>query len=227
MKTFLIGVAIVFTSLSVLSQDSENRSVGSFNGIKVGQGIDVYLKKGDKESVRVVTSGIRLEQVQTDVSGSYLKISLRDGNNRGRIDVKVYVTYVNLEKIAASSAANIYSSGTIKADNLQISASSAANVEVSLEANRLDISTSSAGQVEVQGRSRKVTMDVSSAGQIDAYDLEAEEIEVEASSAGSAKVSVASSLEANASSGGSIRYRGNPARSITKSSSGGSVKKIH
>jgi hypothetical protein len=39
------------------------------------------------------------------------------------------------------------------------------------------------------------------------------------------KVSVQSSFVANASSGGSIRYRGNPGKSITNSSSGGSVKK--
>jgi hypothetical protein len=39
------------------------------------------------------------------------------------------------------------------------------------------------------------------------------------------KVSVVSELIAHASSGGSIRFRGNPNKSITDSSSGGSVKK--
>jgi hypothetical protein len=50
-------------------------------------------------------------------------------------------------------------------------------------------------------------------------------VTVETSSAGSVKVNVADALVANASSGGSIRYRGNPSKSITNSSSGGSVKK--
>jgi hypothetical protein len=48
---------------------------------------------------------------------------------------------------------------------------------------------------------------------------------VEASSAGSVKVSASEELDAHASSGGSIRYRGNPDKSVTNSSSGGSVRK--
>jgi hypothetical protein len=70
-------------------------------------------------------------------------------------------------------------------------------------------------------------VEASSAGEIDAYDLEAENVDAEASSAGSIKVNVTKNLTAHASSGGGIRYRGNPDKSITDSSSGGSVKKAN
>jgi hypothetical protein len=79
--------------------------------------------------------------------------------------------------------------------------------------------------VELKGKAKSLTAEASSAGQIDAYDLEAESVTAAASSAGSLKVNVTNNLVAHASSGGNIRYRGNPSKSMTDSSSGGSVKK--
>lgn len=224
MKSFLILVALSLILLTGFGQESQVRSVGSFTGVKVGEAIDVYLKKGDKESVRVEVSGTSASNVLTEVSGSYLKIHMKDGRYRNR-NVKVYVTYVSIEKIRASSAANVFSEGTIKSNSMEISASSAATIEISIDAGFASIEASSAGDVVLEGKAKTLEIDVSSAGEVDAYSLESESVKASASSAGSAKISVSKELSAQASSGGSIRYRGSPAKTNTNSSSGGSVKK--
>jgi hypothetical protein len=162
----------------------------------------------------------------SEVSGGYLRIHMREGHYRDR-SVKVYVTYVKLEKISASSAANVFSSETLKGERLVISASSAASVDLPVDVKNLDISASSAADVELKGVAQSVDLDVSSAGEIDTYDLEADDVSSTASSAGSIKLSVKKSIRAHASSGGTIRYRGNPSQSNTNSSSGGSVRKIN
>jgi hypothetical protein len=215
----LIGVAEVF------GQESQTRSVGAFSGVKVAEGVDVYLRKGDKESVRVEVTGTKPENVVTEVSGSFLKVHMREGNFRNNVDVKVYVTFVSLDKLSASSAGSIFSEGTIAAKGLEISASSAGTIEVALDAESVEVNASSAADIELTGKSKALSVDVSSAGELDAYGLEAQKVQAEASSAGSIKISVVSELVAHASSGGSIRFRGNPSKSITDSSSGGSVKK--
>ncbi|MFZ6012978.1 MAG: head GIN domain-containing protein [Bacteroidota bacterium] len=225
MKNILL--IVLFTGITGLlaAQSSETRSVGSFNGVKAAEGVDVYLKKGDKENVKVEVTGTSIENVITEVSGSYLKVHMKDGRYRSNVDVKVFVTYVQLEKISASSAGSIFSEGVIKSARMDINASSAGTVEVQLDAGTLEATASSAGDMELKGKAKNVTFEVSSAGEVDADDLEAESVNAEASSAGSAKINVTKSLVAHASSGGSIRYRGNPDKSITESSSGGSVKK--
>jgi hypothetical protein len=225
MKNLLALILFFAISLSSLAQQSQTRNLTSFSGVKVAEGIDVYLKKGDKESAKVVATGVDTEDVITEVSGSYLKVHMRQGNYRGSVDVKVYVTYVQVDKLSASSAGSIFTDGPLNAKDLEISTSSAANIEVNIQAGTVEVSSSSAGEVELQGKVKSLNADASSAGEIDAYDLEAESVEVEASSAGSVKVYVTTSLDANASSGGSIRFRGNPGKSVTNSSSGGSVKK--
>ena len=226
MKNLLIIILlVVIAPWKCIAQASETRTIGSFSGVKVTEGIDVYLKKGDKESVRVEVTGTKIENIITEISGSYLRVHMRDGGYRGKIDAKVYVTYVKIDKLSASSAGSIFSEGTIEANDMEVSASSAGSIEITVNARSVESSVSSAGEIELQGKTNSLEVDASSAGQIDAYDLEAKKVSAEASSAGTLKVNAVEELEARDSSGASIRYHGNPNKSITDSSSGGSVKK--
>jgi len=220
-------IALLFFSgiLTSWAQQTEVRQVGSFSGVKSGEAIDVYLKKGDRESVKVEVTSAKLSDVLTEVSGSYLKVHMRSGVYRNRGTIKVYVTYVSLNKISASSASNIFSEGMIKANLMDISVSSAAQIELQIESENLTIDASSAGDIVLEGKAKSLEVEASSAGDVDAYNLESERVEASASSGGSVKINVTKELDAQASSGGSIRYRGNPMKTNSDSSSGGSVKK--
>lgn len=219
--SFLL-ILVAFTS--VIGQESEVRQVGTFKGVKVGEAINVTLKKGDKESVKVKVEGVSPKAVITEISGSYLRIHMADGSYKNR-KVNVDVTYVSLEKISAASASSIVSDGVIKAAGLDISASSAASIEITIDAGAVTADVGSAGDIRLEGKAKSVTVDASSAGVFDAYDLECEMADASASSAGTIKVNASKEIRAEASSAGSIRYRGNPSKSDTKSSSGGSVRK--
>lgn len=228
MKMKALILLFWLSATAAFAQESEMRDVGSFKGIKTGEAIDVYLKKGDKEAVKVVTTGERLSNIITEVSGSYLKIHIRDNSFfRGKSDVKVYVTYVAIDRISASSASNVFSEGIIKAQDMEIHASSAADIEIKLDATDVKVHSSSAADVILEGTAKSIDAEASSSGEVDAYNLQVESGTASASSAGSIKLNVSQGLEASASSGGSVRYRGNPQRTNTHSSSGGSVKKAN
>ncbi len=224
MKALLFALNLV--ACATFAQESETRNVGSFTGVKSGEAIDVYLRKGEKESVKVEATGQKLSNIITEVAGNYLKIHLRDNSFfRGKTDIKVYVTYVTLDMISASSASNVFSEGVIKANSIEIRASSAADIEISLEAINVRVDVSSAGDVILEGKAKSIDAEASSSGDIDAYSLLVETASAQATSAGGIKLNVSEGLEASASSGGGIYYRGNPQRTNTHSSSGGSVKK--
>src|SRR5688572_26825047 len=204
MKKFLVAVFMGITAIAI-AQQTENRSVNSFKGVKVAEGIDVYLKKGDKEALRVEVTGIKTEVVITEVSGDYLKIHMQEGRYKDHT-AKVYVTYIEINKLSVSSAANIFAEGTIKTKQLILSASSAGTIDIQVEVDELEASASSAADLELKGKARSVEIEASSAGEVDAYELNAEIVDVEVGSAGAAKVSATKEIRAEASSGGSIRY---------------------
>jgi hypothetical protein len=89
----------------------------------------------------------------------------------------------------------------------------------------LDVDVSSAGKVVLRGNAAEQVIDVSSAGDYDAHDLISEIVDIHVSSAGSVILKVNNELKANASSAGSIKYRGEPLKVNVHSSSGGSIKK--
>ncbi len=226
MKKILLVVFSMAIALSSYSQKKEERKLPNFDGVKVSNAINLYLKHGNETKAVVEVDGIDLDQVITEVSGGRLRISLRKSNNfRRSIHVKVYLTYKSLEYISASSAADVYSESVIKADDLEVSASSAASMELDIDVSRLDMSVSSAGDLELSGRAGSITGSASSAGDVDAFDLICKRADVRASSAGGIRINVTDEIEARASSGGSVKYKGNPSQSNTDSSSGGSVRK--
>ena len=225
---FVCMFFLLLGSMATMAQQSETRKVGSFKGVGAGEGIYVFLKRGDQTNVRVETDGnTKPSDIITEVSGTYLKIHVRDARDIKNVRAKVYVTYQLLEKISVSSAANVYSDGAIRAKSLQLGCSSAGSIELDLDVTNLDVNVSSAGDVTLKGRARELSIDVSSAGELDAYDLESDVVNIQASSGASAKVSAVKELNANASSGADVRFKGNPSKSRTDSSSGGSVKKSY
>ena len=223
MKVLITVGCLILSLATAMGQQSEVRNIGTFRGIKSAEAIDVYLKKGEKESVKVV-SDRDLSEVITEISGSYLKIHIRDDIKSSKSkSVKVYVTYVAIDKISASSASNVFSDGVITGGAMEIHASSAANIELNLDMTSVEVHVSSAGDVVIEGKAKTIKAEASSAGEVDAYNFQTESAQADVSSGASVKISVTDELEAHASSGGSIRYRGNPKKSNTNSSSGGSV----
>lgn len=224
MKRLLIILLVTVTGLAH-AQKTETRDVGSFKGVKAQTAVDVYLKKGTKESVKITVEGrIEPKDVLTEVSGGILKVGLGNGNYNNT-DVKVYITYVELDKLMANSAGNIFCENVIKSTKLSLSATSSGTIDIQAEVDELEANAGSAGEIRLKGKAQTAVIEAGSAGEVDAYELVANVVKVKAATGASAKVNVVKEIEARAATGGDIRYRGNPERSNTSSSTGGSVKK--
>src|SRR5690606_2841781 len=120
MKRFCAFVILLAVALPVLAQQIEEREPGSFSGVRVSEGIDVYLQQGERERVRVEVEGTDPSNILTEISGSYLKIH-RKGNVFGNnIEAKVDVTYVNIDKPYASSAGSTYSEDPSQSHHMEV-----------------------------------------------------------------------------------------------------------
>lgn len=224
MKRLLIILLVVVTG-SASAQKTETRNVETFSGVKTQAGIDVYLKKGTKESVKIVVEGrIEPQDIRTEVAGGMLKISIENGSFNN-IEVKVYVTYVEVNKLIAYSGANIFGENIIKSSKLSLSTMSSGTIDIQAEVDELEASAGSAGQIELKGSANHALIEAGTAGEVDAYEMVVNTVRVTAVTAGSAKINVVKEIEAKASTGADIRFRGNPERSNTSSTTGGSVKK--
>lgn len=138
---------------------------------------------------------------------------------------------LKLKDVSAKSAeVAVSSSGKIdmaelKADHLKADASSSGKMSLAADINSFDAKVSSSGKISISGSSPEQRISASSSGKIDAYDLEGDDISADVSSSGKASIHAKNSLNASASSGGKISYKGSPDKEKVTAKSGGKVSK--
>ncbi len=200
------------------------RNVGSFKGLKVSAGIDVYLSQGDNQSVTVEADDNLHEYILTEVRGNVLHV-YTEANIRDAERKRVYVTMKDIESAQTSSAGDIVGETPVTAEKLELSASSAGDIKLEIHAREINVDISSSGDMTLKGETDKLRADLSSAGNLKAYELVAKEADINVSSAGDADINVTDKLTARASSAGDIHYTGNPSYVDAHSSSAGGVHK--
>ena len=126
-------------------------------------------------------------------------------NNFKDWHIKVYVSYVNLDGLEASSGASIHGTD-VKFDKLTVKQSSGAMIDLSGNADALHV-------------------DGSSGSMFKGYDLKTTTCQANVSSGADVKVNVTKEISAKASSGGSIRYEGEATIRDMHVSSGVSIRK--
>ncbi len=150
-----------------------------------------------------------------------------------------------LTRMDVSSAARVTSEHRVLCSSIEIDCSSAGAVELDLDAQKLvlDLTSAasfagnvvvqtleadldSAAKCDIEGSAGYCSAESSSAANFQGVGLLCRRAEVDASSGGGIEISIVDELDAEASSGGSVRYKGSPAIVRRSISSGGSIRPI-
>ena len=202
---------------------SEFRNLGSFSGIEVSSGINVYVKFGTvSDSIKVVADENLHELIQTEVKGDILRIRVKKVIREAE-EKNIFISVNSLDRIDVSSAAEIKGENVLVCDGLKINISSAGELDIEIQAEDVNIEMSSSSFALLTGTARKIKADVSSAAHLQASDLISEKCNLKVSSAGNIEVNVSDVLNGDASSAGRIIYQGNPKSTKFNTSSAGKI----
>lgn len=230
--------------------NGENRNVGEFSGIQVSTGVNLVFKQENTTSVKVIADADKLQYIITKVEGGILKVYV---DNKGQKNLKfknlsVNVSSPRMDNIKASSGALFTAISPVRESNMSIDASSGAmvkgmfdvsnnarveassgtSIKVEINAKNVMVKGSSGSDTNIEGRAGSAAFDISSGALCKGENFSADHVEAESTSGGSLSVNASRTLKAKASSGGMIRYRGNPeiTADISKMS-GGTLKPIN
>jgi hypothetical protein len=232
MKQLVIVLACMF-SVMAFAQTKQTRTVGEFSGISSATGIEVEITQGNENSVVVSASKDEfIEKMKTEVDkNGVLKIYMESKkgmgwNNRYNVKLYAYVTYKSINKLMASSGSSLETKNTIKSDALSIDVSSGARIEADIQTTDCEVTMSSGSDTRVKGTATNIKMDASSGSAFKGGELSTETCRATVSSGADIKIGVSKKLSGSASSGGSIKYKGNPEVERKAESSGGSIRKM-
>jgi hypothetical protein len=247
---WIISVAAMAASgCVVVSSEKVTRTyeVAGFDSVSASQGVNVVLKQGPY-AISAEGPKDRVERLIVDRDGSTLRLGQKSSTvwfaNMGWHERTVItVAAPGYASVSASGGADV-DIEALQQDALSITASGGADVnlrnpaiaalEVSAsggaDINATDVSTttitaSSSGgaDVRVTGACKSLTADASGGADFKGADLRCETAVVTASGGGDADVTATALASGNASSGGDVRFHGNPASFQKEESGGGDV----
>ena len=180
----LMAFSTVIAQKVVYDDNVQKRTISSFHAIETSSGIEVIMSKGDKEELAVsVGNNEYLEQVRTVVENGVLKLSRASDNWKfwtkfKNWKVKVYVSYVNVDAIRATSG------GSVTASDISFS--------------KLTARMNSGGMITLTGNVESLDVDGSSGAQFRGYSLTTTHCKAEVSSGAGVHITVTKEISAKA-----------------------------
>lgn len=202
----------------------EVRQVAEFDQIHVSRGMNVYVSQGSPAKVVVIADNNLHEVIETKVEGGILKVYVNE-NIRWAKEKKVMVTVEKLSGVQTTSGSNVWSQNQIMSENLELKASSGANLTMDVNAKYLKADCSSGANIKLSGLAKEAELETSSGANLKGKELKADNCKMRASSGGNVSSTVNGRLEAHASSGGNVVYFGEPTETDVNTSSGGNIHK--
>ncbi|TLP80284.1 head GIN domain-containing protein [Maribacter sp. ACAM166] len=190
-----------------------------FTVVSASEGIDVYVTQGTDFDILVEADENIMDLIGTDIKSGKLKIHTIE--NIGSATKKVYVTLPTVTGLHASSGAHLTAENMIQTEKLVVDASSGARLNANVNVTTdMEIDASSGANIKLSGTAKEVYVDASSGANIKANDLLTLACNADASSGAYVSIHVQNNLTAEASSGGNISYKGKPSVQKNKSVSG-------
>jgi len=180
--------------------------VENFSIIKVSNAFKVILTHGNKNEVKIEASKKEaIERIITKVSKDKLIIK---ANKVIKGDVKVYVTYTNLEGIEQSGISELTTTNTIKGDKFYLDGSGASEMNLAIDVAELKLKFSGASEIKLKGSANVVALNLSGASELDAENLDTKHANIDLSGASLIKINVSERMEGKASGASSIHVKG-------------------
>ena len=186
------------------NRKAEKRELASFKSVEASGAFEVSIVCQQSQSFEIEGDDNLLTIIRTDVNDGNLRIH-SDTQYSASKPIAIRISIPDLEKYTSAGAGDVHVSG-VENDQLVLSNTGAANIEVSGQTRFVEISTSGAGNIE-------------------ASNLHAERAKITVSGAANVDVYASQQLDVSVSGIGSVTYSGYPPV-VNKSVSGiGSVSK--
>jgi hypothetical protein len=229
---YLLCSAAVYAQNKTMINDKNvvTRSVKGFHGVKVSDGIDLYLSYGDEALAVSASEEKYRDRIKTEVENGILRIWYdNEGGSQiiftNRRNLRAYVSYKQMDMIHASAGSDILVDGAIKGNSLTMKISSGSDFKGNVDLDELKVDQSSGSDVQIGGKAKNVYIEASSGSDFNGYNLSVDVCTAKCSSGSDITITVNKELNAKASSGSDINYKGNATMVNADKSSGGSVTK--
>ena len=213
---------IVFLLIAQFVFSQTEKNIGDFQELKVLDGINVVLEKGDKNFLKI-TGDNTDNVVVLNKSGSLVIRMQLVKKLKGQNTVVKLTHKSRIFLIEAKEGATVISQNKIDQSTIYLKTASGGQIDLDIQTEKTTASANSGGVVNLKGNTFSFDATVKSGSIVKAYELTSSQTKVKASSGGSCKAYARDIFEAKASLGWSIEVYGDPKTFNQVISLGGSI----
>ncbi|TDQ30994.1 head GIN domain-containing protein [Zeaxanthinibacter enoshimensis] len=208
---------------------TQERETAEYEEIAVAGWFDVILVNGREGEITLKGEENLLEYVETEVDRGKLTVKEKKGVNlkpsKWKDGIVVTIPVEQIEAISLSGSGDVSSRTVLKSDRLETAVSGSGDIALEVESDKVKANVSGSGNISLKGKTKELEIRMSGSGDLDAFDLDAEDVEVQVSGSADVNVMATKSLKANVSGSGDIHYKGNPKKIDSKKSGSGEITK--
>ena len=205
--------------------------LGEFNKMNYKGFGNVTLKHGTEPMLKVSSKFEIEEAVKFEILNNVLRIKIKDSLGLGlkalmRLespDLKLEITYTNLEEVIFNGMGNLQNMEVIEAFDFRVVNNGIGSVELNLDVKTLESKLDGAGSITLKGSSEEHICTLNGAGKIDAKALEAQTARAVSKGIGSLTIHASKKLVASLTGIGNIAHFGNPDKIESKIQGVGSI----
>jgi hypothetical protein len=170
---------------------AQTRELPAFTRIQTDSSVDVHVRAGSDQSVRVRAGEKVIDDVRTEVRDGTLVVSFEHHSTFGGPDsVEVEASVPELASVFTSGSGDIDARG--------------------VRGDAFAVRSDGSGDVDVAGSAHRVTVDLDGSGDADLSGLTAQEAQVKVGGSGDAEVRAGTRLDVRIDGSGDVRYHGDP-----------------
>ncbi|TNE67555.1 MAG: DUF2807 domain-containing protein [Alphaproteobacteria bacterium] len=195
---------------SAKDQSEQMRDVGSFHEVRLKGSMDVDIKVGGEQSVKVIADSDIIDKVTTEVFGGKLEIGMERGSYHNIKVMRLEITVPSLD------AAGIYGSG-----DMDITGATSDSFELDIKGSgdavlrggkfgKFEIDLAGSGDVDASGTCEAIDVDLAGSGDVDADKLECKSADVSLRGSGDVQVYASKSADISIMGSGDVVVSGKP-----------------
>ena len=215
--TVLICITNIVNATPIIikqSSISEDRLVSGFDGVASSGNVDVIMKMGSKESLRLEGDTDAIADFITEVKGKTLNIrpktKLYNDNKFKNTKVIAYVTFKYLNRLILSGSGEMRVESPINGGNFLTTLSGSGKIKLNASIRSYVGVISGSGTVSMTGATEDANITLSGSGKFSGKEFSIQDLSTQISGSGSIEAKVSDNIHAVMSGSGSIYYSGDP-----------------
>ncbi len=187
---------------------SEDRPVADFSAIEATAVIDIILRQGGSEGLKIEADDNLISEIKTEVAGGRLKISMpKNFKINSTSGIKAFITVKNLEE-------------------LEVTGVSTVTCESQLALDHFKLNFTGVGDVTLRGTCNDAELRNTGVGDVEAVDFVCKNLKIRNSGTGDVRCRADGELSIQNSGVGDVEYAGAATVTEVSSTGVGKVKKI-